>query len=121
MSKLLVWFSVLLTCGLGCPRLAVTGEPDENPEEAARRGYRYLLDHAYVPPYFDTETFEQCWEAWPSAERARARDASPTERRQMAFARYGWTPRPLGRYSIPSDVDKPLQFVIDEDGNWTPN
>jgi mono/diheme cytochrome c family protein len=87
----------------------------ENASEAARNGYRLLLEKAYVPPYFDQETFDNVWKVWPPPLRSEAEHASADERRQMAFQRYGLSERP-GEGS-----KKPLQFVVDANGNWTPN
>src|SRR4029079_15622108 len=39
---------------------------------------------------------------------------APDEARSMAFAGYGLTPRP-------DDPTKPLQYVVDSQGNWTMN
>lgn len=84
-------------------------------ETAAERGYRHLLETPYVPAYFDQEVFDNLWTTWPSELRAEAEAASPARRREMAFARYGLTTRPG------DDSGKPLQFVVDGQGNWTPN
>ena len=84
-------------------------EPD-----AARRGYELLVGKAYLPPDFDQETFDAAWRQWPEQMRSKAERASPDERRQMAFARYGLTPRQ-------DDPSKPLQYVVDDRGQWTMN
>src|SRR5258708_5231809 len=80
----------------------------------AERGYRFLVAKPYRPPDFDQETFDATWKPWPEPLRSEAAKATPAERRQMAFARYGLTPRP-------DDPAKPLQYVVDEQGNWTMN
>jgi mono/diheme cytochrome c family protein len=95
---------VLLILG-GSPLLA--GHP-------AERGYRLLVDKAYLPADFDEETFDAAWKYWPEPLRSQAERATPAERRAMAFARYGLTPRP-------DDPTKPLQYVVDAAGNWTMN
>jgi len=84
-------------------------------ETAADRGYRHLLETPYVPAYFDQEVFDRLWETWPEPLRAEAAAATAEKRREMAFARYGLTTRPG------DDSGLPLQFVVDEVGNWTPN
>ena len=60
----------------------------------AERGYRNLTERAYLPPDFDQATFDSAWKYWPEPLRTAAEKATPDERRQMAFARYGLTPRP---------------------------
>ena len=81
---------------------------------SAERGYRFLTQKAYLPPDFDQETFDQLWKVWPGDLRAQAEGATPDERRELAFSRYGLTGRP-------EDPTKPLQYVVDETGNWTMN
>ena len=83
-------------------------------EVAAARGYRFLTQKAYLPSDFDQETFDSTWKVWPNELKAKAEKATAEERRQMAFSRYGLTGRP-------EDPTKPLQYVVDEAGNWTMN
>jgi len=80
----------------------------------AERGYRLLVDKAYLPADFDQETFDAAWKHWPEPLRSEAERATLDQRREMAFARYGLTPRP-------DDPTKPLQYVVDKSGNWTMN
>lgn len=82
-----------------------------NPE----RGLEVLLNRPFNPAWFDQETFDELWNSWPEPLRSRAEHATPDERRQMAFKRYGLTPRPGDKSG------KPLQFVVDQAGNWTVN
>lgn len=84
------------------------------PLTAAERGYRFLTQKAYLPSDFDQETVDSLWKVWPKELKAKAEKASPDERREMAFSRYGLTGRP-------EDPTKPLQYVVDEKGNWTMN
>ena len=84
-------------------------------DEAAQRGYEKLTNTAFLPPDFHQETFDQVWTSWPEPLRSQAEKASLHERREMAFERYGLTPRPG------DDSGKPLQYVVDADGNWTMN
>ena len=81
---------------------------------AAERGYKLLVEKAYLPPDFDQEVFDSAWKHWPEPLRSQAEKATPGERRRLAFERYGLTPRP-------DDRAKPLQYVVDRDGNWTMN
>jgi len=99
-----------------CLSVAVSAgamEPAADPAAAAR-GYRNLVDKAYLPPDFHQQTFDEVWQKWPEPLRSQAEKASPDERRKIAFDRYGLTPRP-------DDPTKPLQYVVDAQGNWTMN
>src|SRR5690606_11261485 len=88
--------------------------PNAPPETPAERGYRWPTTKEYLPPDFDQTTFDAVWQVWPEPLRSQAERATPDERRQMAFARYGLTPRP-------ENPDLPLQYVVDDSGNWTMN
>ena len=83
-------------------------------ETAAQRGYRWLTQKSYLPADFTQEVFDQAWTQWPEPLRSEAEKATPEKRREMAFARYGLTPRP-------DDPTKPLQYVVDDQGVWTMN
>lgn len=89
------------------------GEPSEH-EASAPRGYEFLVNKAYLPVDFDQETFDTAWKFWPEPLKSQAAKLSPDERRKMAFERYGLTPRP----GAPT---KPLQYVVESQGNWTMN
>jgi mono/diheme cytochrome c family protein len=84
------------------------------PEPSAIRGYRALVEKAYLPPDFDQETFDAAWKYWPEPLRSEAEKLAPEERRRTAFERYGLTLRP-------DEPTKPLQYVVDKVGNWTMN
>lgn len=84
-------------------------------QPTAEDGYRFLTEKEYLPADFNQETFNEVWRVWPKHFRDKARDADAETRRRMAFRRYGLTERP-GQ----SD-GKPLQYVVDADGNWTMN
>ena len=79
----------------------------------AGRGLDLILNRRFLPADFDTETFENTWRVWPAALSAKA-EARPELRRQMAFERYGFTPRK-------DKPDWPLQYVVDPDGQWAMN
>ncbi len=100
--------------------------------DAAARGFKILTENAFLPSDFDQEVFDDLWQSWPTALRDQAASASLGERRAMAFERYGLTPRPghgpdgdpdesAGDKADSADPGKPLQYVVDEDGNWTMN
>ena len=84
-------------------------------QSAADRGYVYLTEKPYVPPDFDDQAFDEVWKVWPEPLRSKAANASREQRREMAFQRYGLTRRPN------DSSHKPLQYVVDQDGNWSIN
>lgn len=86
------------------------GEPP-----SAEKGLWLLLNKAYLPPAFDQETFDLAWQNWEEPLRSQAATASPAERRALAFQRYGF----IEREGDPQH--RPLQYVVDEQGNWTMN
>jgi processive rubber oxygenase RoxA-like protein len=93
---------------------ALRGADSASPQAAAERGYRLLVEKPYLPPDFDQELFDAVWKQWPEPLRSQAERATLDQRRRMAFERYGLTPRP-------DDPSKPLQYVVDRQGNWTMN
>jgi mono/diheme cytochrome c family protein len=109
MSRLLI--TVLVAQAFVATALAA---PPDLPHSPAQRGYRNLVDKAYLPPDFDQDVFDNAWKHSPEPLRSQAEQASPEERRRFAFARYGLTPRP-------DDPSKPLQYVVDQAGHWTMN
>ncbi|MBT4864701.1 MAG: hypothetical protein HON53_06185, partial [Planctomycetaceae bacterium] len=68
-------------------------------ETAAERGYRILRTRPFLPPDFDQRTFEVLWTVWPEPLRSKAKAATPTERRRMAFSRYGLIESPDDGFS----------------------
>ncbi|EAQ79880.1 c-type cytochrome [Blastopirellula marina] len=86
--------------------LATAGDPE--------KGYRVIVDKPLISPYWDQETFDNTWRVWPKELKELAEKASPDQRRKLAYERYGLTPRP-------DNPDKPLQYVVSDDGDWTPN
>src|SRR5262245_13343800 len=108
MVRVFAGFLILLYCGLLC------GAEPNSSSASAERGYRFLVDNPYLPPDFDQEVFDAVWKQWPEPLRSRAEHATPGQRRQLSFVRYGLTPRP-------DDPVRPLQYVVDAAGNWTMN
>ncbi len=101
--------------GVASDACAVTGD--------AQRGYELLVQQPFLPPDFTEEVFDNVWQVWPQPLRDAAQNASPQQRRAMAFRRYGLTPRqatPLA--DLPGD---PLQYVVTQAANgerqWTMN
>ena len=86
----------------------------ESNADSANRGYRVLTEKAVLSSDFTQDVFDNLWQCWPEQLRLKAESASDDERRKMAFERYGLTPRPEA-------PEKPLQYVVDDDGNWTMN
>jgi mono/diheme cytochrome c family protein len=84
-------------------------------ETPAERGYRLLTTKPYLPPDFDQEVFDELWKTWEEPLRTQAEHASVTERRQMAFARYGLLPKPASSSPVA------LQYVDDGRGGWVLN
>jgi len=89
--------------------------PIKSVESAAQRGYRLLTEKRFLPADFDQEIFDQAWKTWPAPLRTQAAKSSLEQRRQLAFKRYGLTPRPN------DDSGKPLQYVVDANGQWALN
>ncbi len=106
MDWLLRHFALLLLSYAACPAKG---------EDAVDRGYQLLTESALLPSDFHQSTFDEIWQSWPEPLRSKAEKASPAERRGMAFQRYGLTTRPGDQSG------KPLQYVVDADGNWTMN
>lgn len=122
MVRLGYWFAfpAWAVVFLAAPAVLVAQEPSARPAAkstfaslSAERGYRFLTEKAYLPADFDEATFDEVWKVWPAELKERAEKASPEERRKLAFARYGLTPRP-------EDPAKPLQYVV-ANGVWTMN
>jgi mono/diheme cytochrome c family protein len=101
----------LLTFFVGRP----SGAEDAVAEDPALRGYRFLVEQPTLTSDFSEEVFDQVWRSWPEPLRSAAEKSSPEQRREMAFERYGLTPRPG------DSSGKPLQYVVDAEGNWTMN
>lgn len=86
-------------------------------------GYDLLVNKPFLPPDFDEAIFDEVWQVWPQPLRQAAQAATPAQRRQMAFQRYGLTARPdTPAAELPGD---PLQYVVTEhaggDRSWTMN
>ena len=80
----------------------------------AKEGRNLILNYQFLPQDFHQDTFEDVWRDWPEPLRTKAESATKNERREMAFARYGFTSRP-------DDPTKPMQYSVSEDGWYTMN
>ena len=82
---------------------------------SAERGYQLLTTKAYLPPDFTDDVFAEVWKVWPEPLRSQAEQASPGERRRMAFSRYGMM-------ESPDHPDGPaLGYVDNGAGGWVMN
>lgn len=81
----------------------------------AQRGYHTLRTKPFLPPDFDQEVFDNLWKSWPEPLRSQAGKASPQQRRQMAFSRYGLIEAPENK------TGPALGYVDDGKGNWILN
>ncbi len=83
--------------------------------EAAARGWQWLQTQPYAPAEFSVELFDRLWEFWPAALKEQAANASPDERRRLAFSRYGLVANP------DDPQGPPLGVVDDGQGGWVMN
>lgn len=118
--KLVAVVSLLAASMFFCvDALAAERNPDQSSttETAAERGYRILRTRSFLPADFDQRVFDALWTIWPEPLRSQAKDASPTERRRMAFSRYGLIDAPDDGYSQRTAVG----WVDVEKGGWAMN
>ena len=87
----------------------------------ARRGYELLTTKAYLPSVFTQDNMDEIWRAWPEPLRTQAEQADAETRRQLIFERYGFNERVEFESGLPDGSGKPLQYVVDEAGNWSMN
>ena len=105
------WTVLTAICVMGAwgeSRSAVAAE-----ETAAERGYRLLTTKVYLPADILASEFERLWEVWPEPVRSEAEQATPAQRRKMAFSRYGLMEDPEHQDGLP------LGYV--DDGNGRPS
>ncbi len=84
------------------------------PFDDAVLGRELVLNHPFLPRDFHQSVFDQLWMDWPEPLRRQAAQATPVQRREMAFRRFGFSSRT-------DDPDKPLQYVVDREGYWSMN
>ena len=111
--RAMAWGAVFLVWGaaatLGMARA------DEPSARSAERGYRHILETTFSPAGFDQEIVYNRWRGWPEPLRTQAEGSAPAERRELLYARYGFTPRP------DDPQGPPLQFTVGQDGGWHMN
>ena len=81
-----------------------------------QRGYDILLNTPMAAPVMKEKDVARLWQVWDEASKAAAESASPKERRDMIFERYGWAKRPEG-----DDTGLPLGYLPDGKGNLVTN
>jgi mono/diheme cytochrome c family protein len=124
--RLIVLLTLFLPGGAASREPAV-GPATEESESAQVRGFRFLTEKAYLPADFTETTFAEVWRSWPEELQRQAASLGNEERRQLAFERYGLTTLKAARQTVGIEssgkevTDKPLQYVVDEAGNWTMN
>jgi len=98
--------------------MAVSPCPADEARAPSRQGILLLITKPFLPPDFDQATFDRLWQLWEPALREKAGAASPAERRKMAYERYGLLPRSSMPGAASGTDDRPLQYVVDGQGNW---
>lgn len=97
------------------PAVALGQTIESDTTAAAARGLKLLRSEPYGPADFQVELFDKLWEIWPEILKQKAAEASPAERRQMAYSRYGLV-------ADPENPDgPPLGAVDDGQGGWAMN
>ena len=76
-------------------------------------GLRHLLETPYIPSTFDDEIVANLWRVWEEPARSAAAAATPEQRREMTYDRYGLTAVP-GR-------ELPLQYTRSGASGWSIN
>jgi mono/diheme cytochrome c family protein len=79
------------------------------------KGLELILNTPMAAPVLKEADLERLWTVWEPEEREAAEGATPEERRQMAFERYGWAERT--KASVGQDSDLPLGYTPDGNGN----
>lgn len=103
------FFLLLFTCGLLAAKFGSLASAEET---AAERGYHLLRSKVYLPTDIQESEFTDLWEVWPEPLRSEAEAATPEERREMAFSRYGLIKDPANPDGVP------LGYVSDGNGGW---
>src|SRR5947209_20216335 len=114
-SRFALLMLLLFAAMILSPRVPAAESAKSAGETPIERGYRLLLTKPYLTPDFDQETFDELWKVWEAPLQAKAEKATPAERRKMAYSRYGLVERP------DDPKHRPMQYVVDDRGNWTMN
>ena len=91
------------------PELNLGLEPDP------AKGYDIILNAPMGSPVMNETDIENLWKAWEPEHKAKAEAATPQERRQMTFQRYGWAKR------LEPGAKLPLDYTRDGNGGLVAN
>lgn len=78
------------------------------------KGMDLILNEPMAAPVLKLADLDRLWQVWEPKEREAAEKATPEERRDMTFERYGWDKRPDGSAL-------PLGYTDDHQGNMVFN
>jgi hypothetical protein len=107
--------TTLLVIGFTFPLQVTSGEEGVSTESQSARGLKLLRTQAYGKADLQVAQFDQLWTVWPEEFRRMAAELPPTQRRHLAFERYGMVADP----DDPSGL--PLGVVQTDDGGWVMN
>lgn len=85
-------------------------------EGDAKKGYELIRTKPMGRTVFSVADVDRLWMVWEDEEKAKAEAASPDERRQMTFQRYGWVKRPEDK-----KLGLPLGYTEDGKGGLVVN
>ncbi len=102
---------------VGVPAPGFAEDLADSKSSPAERGWHYLIEKNYGEPTLTEERFEQLWKTWPEPLRTEAEQATPEQRRALAFSRYGFVADP----NPDSKRTAPLNVADSGDGRWTLN
>ncbi len=99
---------------------------------AIELGWKVLTRKALLPSDFSQEVIDDIWRSWPDEAREKVETASPEDRLRAIYHRYGLSERPelvvrddgVATFQSAEEQDSvgpPMQYVVDENGNWTMN
>jgi mono/diheme cytochrome c family protein len=126
MYQLLIYFTLLcfsaICLGHGAAFAQMTPAVSPTEEDSHRveikgdpeRGRNLILNKMYLPRDFHQSVLDEVWRDWPEPLQSQAAKADLAERRQMTFARYGFSSRE-------NNPDLPKQFTVDSDGWYSMN
>ncbi|WP_233215781.1 c-type cytochrome [Rhodopirellula bahusiensis] len=134
---------VIVCAGLASPQKAAATELAKSSSEqtseastenvrAVEKGWEVLTRKPLLPSDFSQKVIEDIWRSWPDEARAEVENASPEDRLRSIYHRYGLSERPeltvrddgIAMFQMPKEQDvvgPPMQYVVDEDGDWTMN
>jgi len=108
------WFGATAACA--AERSPSKIEEQASKAAAAKRGYEFVRTKPYLPAEFPESAFNEIWRTWPADLQAKAKNATPEERRKMALSRYGLVPAPDAANAA---TEIPMAYVSDGSGGWS--